>query len=239
MSVCSSQHGLKQIKHCFNARAGCKPALRSDGRLCLQSYYLSAAQTVGNASMYLCCTVAQFMTMELRAVVMFYSALLGATLPACALKQGLICFNLCQAEQTLTIGTLSRHRLKQIKLCFNSRAGYEAALRSDGRLCLQSHYIHSHIYIVYRYILLHVIHGRSIYPTGLANTHNIVVKFEGTFSCIDKTEAHTVYDPLYIDVIWLGKNNDYNEINHCELPLAELTDKVFMHTIYVIVKSIF
>ena len=30
------------------------------------------------------------MTMELRAVVMFYSALLGATLPARALKQGLI-----------------------------------------------------------------------------------------------------------------------------------------------------
>ena len=46
------------------------------------------------------------MTMELRAVVMFYSALLGATLPARALKEGLIWFNLCQAEQTLTIGTL-------------------------------------------------------------------------------------------------------------------------------------
>ena len=46
------------------------------------------------------------MTMELRAVVMFYSTLLGATLPARALKQGLICFNLCLAEQTLTIGTL-------------------------------------------------------------------------------------------------------------------------------------
>ena len=42
------------------------------------------------------------MTMELRAVVMFYSALL----PAHALKQGLICFNLGRAEQTLTIGTL-------------------------------------------------------------------------------------------------------------------------------------
>ena len=46
------------------------------------------------------------MTMELRAVVMFYSALLGATLPARALKQGLICFNPCRAEQTLTISTL-------------------------------------------------------------------------------------------------------------------------------------
>ena len=46
------------------------------------------------------------MTMELRAVVMFYSALLGATLPARVLKQGLICFNLCPAEQTLTISTL-------------------------------------------------------------------------------------------------------------------------------------
>ena len=34
-----------------------------------------------------------------------YSALLGATLPACALKQGFICFNLRRAEQTLTIGT--------------------------------------------------------------------------------------------------------------------------------------
>ena len=46
------------------------------------------------------------MTMELRAVVMFYSALLGATLLARASKQGLICFNMCRAEQTLTIGTL-------------------------------------------------------------------------------------------------------------------------------------
>ena len=36
-----------------------------------------------------------------------YSTLLGATFPACALKQGLICFNLRQAEQTLTIGTLN------------------------------------------------------------------------------------------------------------------------------------
>ena len=60
--------------------------------------YLSAAQTVGNACMYLRCTVTQCMTMELRAVVMFYSALLGATLPARALKLGLICFNLCRAE---------------------------------------------------------------------------------------------------------------------------------------------
>ena len=32
--------------------------------------------------------------------------------------------NLCRAEQTLTV-CLSRHRLKQIKLCFNSRAGCE------------------------------------------------------------------------------------------------------------------
>ena len=46
------------------------------------------------------------MTLELRAVVMFYSALLGAPLPALALKQDLICFNLCRAERTLTIGTL-------------------------------------------------------------------------------------------------------------------------------------
>ena len=36
---------------------------------------------------------------------------------------------------------LSQHELKQIKLCFNSHAGCEAALRSDGRLCLQSHYL--------------------------------------------------------------------------------------------------
>ena len=34
------------------------------------------------------------MTMELSAMVMFYSVLLGATLPARSLKQGLICFNL-------------------------------------------------------------------------------------------------------------------------------------------------
>ena len=31
--------GLKQIELCFSARAGCEAALRSDGRLCLQSYY--------------------------------------------------------------------------------------------------------------------------------------------------------------------------------------------------------
>ena len=48
------------------------------------------------------------MTMELRAVVMFYSALLEATLPARALKQGLICFNLCRAEQTPTIDTINQ-----------------------------------------------------------------------------------------------------------------------------------
>ena len=35
-----------------------------------------------------------------------YSALLGATLLARASRQGLICFNLHRAEQTLTIGTL-------------------------------------------------------------------------------------------------------------------------------------
>ena len=73
--------------------------------------------------MYLCCTVTQCMTMELRAMVMFYSALLGATLPARALKQGLICFN-----QLVSVCS-SRHRLKQIKLCSNLRAGCEAALR--------------------------------------------------------------------------------------------------------------
>ena len=39
VSLCSSQHGLKQIKLCFKSRAGCEAALRSDGRLCLQSYY--------------------------------------------------------------------------------------------------------------------------------------------------------------------------------------------------------
>ena len=38
-------------------------------------------------------------------MAMFYSALLGATLPARALKQGLIYFNLCRAKQTLTIAT--------------------------------------------------------------------------------------------------------------------------------------
>ena len=78
--------------------------------------------------------------MKLRAVVMFYSTLLGATLLARALKQGLICLNLCRAKQTLTIGS-SQHGLKKIKLCFNSHAGCEAALRSDGRLCLQSYYM--------------------------------------------------------------------------------------------------
>ena len=41
VSVCSSQHGLKQIKLCFNAHAGCEAALRSDGSLCLQSYYMN------------------------------------------------------------------------------------------------------------------------------------------------------------------------------------------------------
>ena len=77
---------------------------------------------------------------------MFYSALLGATLPARALEQG---FNLFQSVSSQTnthywyIVPLvsvcsSQHGLKQIKLCFNSRAGCEAALRSDGRLCLQS-----------------------------------------------------------------------------------------------------
>ena len=39
-------------------------------------------------------------------MVMFYSVLLGATLPAHALKQGLIGFNLCRAKQTITIGAL-------------------------------------------------------------------------------------------------------------------------------------
>ena len=48
------------------------------------------------------------MTMELRAVVMFYSALLGATLPARALKQGLISFNMRRAKQTFTIGTMKQ-----------------------------------------------------------------------------------------------------------------------------------
>ena len=40
VSVCSSRHGLKQNKLCFNSRASCEAALRSDRRLCLQSYYL-------------------------------------------------------------------------------------------------------------------------------------------------------------------------------------------------------
>ena len=40
VSVCSSRHGLKQIKLCFNSRAGCEAALRSGRRLCLHSYYL-------------------------------------------------------------------------------------------------------------------------------------------------------------------------------------------------------
>ena len=43
VSVYSSQHGLKQINLCFNSRAGYEAALRSDGRLCLQSYYSSHA----------------------------------------------------------------------------------------------------------------------------------------------------------------------------------------------------
>ena len=51
VSVCSSRHRLKQIKLCFNSRAGFETALRSEGRLCLQSYYPSAAQTVGKACM--------------------------------------------------------------------------------------------------------------------------------------------------------------------------------------------
>ena len=33
VSVCWSQNGLKQIKLCFNSRAGCEATLRSDGRL--------------------------------------------------------------------------------------------------------------------------------------------------------------------------------------------------------------
>ena len=40
ISVCSCQHGLKQIKLRFNSRAGCEASLRSDGRLCLQSYLI-------------------------------------------------------------------------------------------------------------------------------------------------------------------------------------------------------
>ena len=39
VSISSSQHALKQIKLCFNSRAGCEAALRSDGMLCLQSFY--------------------------------------------------------------------------------------------------------------------------------------------------------------------------------------------------------
>ena len=35
---CLSQHGLKQIKLCFNSRAGCEAALRSDGRLSVILY---------------------------------------------------------------------------------------------------------------------------------------------------------------------------------------------------------
>ena len=45
VSVCSPQHELKQIKLCFNARTGCEAALRSDGTLCLQSYYLHLVDT--------------------------------------------------------------------------------------------------------------------------------------------------------------------------------------------------
>ena len=86
------------------------------------------------------------MTMELRAMVMFYSALLGATLP----------FNLFQfvSRRTKThywyIVSVcsSQHGLKQIKLCFNTHAGCEAALRSDGRLCLQSCYFRPIIIIL-------------------------------------------------------------------------------------------
>ena len=42
-------------------------------------------------------------------MVMFYFAVLGAILPVRALKQGLICFNRCRAQQTLTIGTLYQY----------------------------------------------------------------------------------------------------------------------------------
>ena len=78
------------------------------------------------------------MTMELRAVVMFYFALLGATLPARALKQGARALKLL-VHCTISV-CWSQHGLKQIKHGFNARAGCEAALRSDGRLCLQSYY---------------------------------------------------------------------------------------------------
>ena len=75
------------------------------------------------------------MTMKLRAMVMSNSALLGVTLPARALKQGLICFIL----YIVPLGSVcsSQHGLKQIKLFLNSRSGCETALRSEGRLCLQ------------------------------------------------------------------------------------------------------
>ena len=53
-------------------------------------------------------------------MVMFYSMLLGVTLPACALKQGLICFTLCRTKQTLTIGPLVSICSFQHKLNFVS-----------------------------------------------------------------------------------------------------------------------
>ena len=82
--------------------------------------------------------------MELRAVVMFYSALLGATLPVRALKQGLICFNLRRAEQTLVFD-----RLNTVwnKLNFVSMH-VPVVMRSDKRLCLQLYYTTTCIYIL-------------------------------------------------------------------------------------------
>ena len=58
VSVCSSQHGLKQIKLCFK-RAGCEAALRSDGRLYLQSYY---------SFIYLSCTAPTLFIWKYRVV---------------------------------------------------------------------------------------------------------------------------------------------------------------------------
>ena len=114
--------------------------------------YLSAAQTVGKACMYLCWTHCNTMHdhgTESRGHGLF-RVTRGNTSGMCTETR----FNLFQSVSSRTnthdwyIVPLvsvcwSRHGLKQIKLCFNSRPGYEAALRSDRRLCLQSYYIYS------------------------------------------------------------------------------------------------
>ena len=86
-----------------------------------------------------CTSANNFADMQSFEEAMAWGALLGATLPARALKQGLICFHLRRAEQTLLVHCTISECLF-VSRCI-SRAGCEAALRSDRRLCLQSYYL--------------------------------------------------------------------------------------------------